>query len=338
MASDALTATCDCIVDYNDKLGISSYGKQILIALQQDPFPEFYKSVILASPSEPLLFVETGNNHITAKLTQFKEKCLAIILKMVLYDDYYAKPLEEQHTTLIHLLQNLIPDVIEATLKLTRNQHLQKLMEHECLQTLSTAVLKIISASCRKAELYKFYSQNRATICVDIGFSLMRTFKAEILEMEDNPREFVQLCLDTCDRQKIPHVKPQSASVIEKLCDKIDGYVDTVGQLCLEMIDYAFTGKGDPSKYEILGKYYDDCLFLQTASQTDFIDTSIIVLTFLSYMVPKRPKIADKFVLTLNKYTKDIIAMDHPVIRVRLSCFLGYYLDILYKDSKEQFI
>lgn len=53
----------------------------------------------------------------------------------------------------------------------------------------------------------------------------MRTGQTEMKEMLEDPDSFVNLALDTCDKQKSRVVKTQGAKLVETLCDNVDGAV-----------------------------------------------------------------------------------------------------------------
>jgi len=62
-------------------------------------------------------------------------------------------------------------------------------------------------------------------LILDVGLNFIKTTETERQDMFDNPQEFVNLALDTCDKQKSNTVKTQAAKLFEGLCDNIDGAV-----------------------------------------------------------------------------------------------------------------
>lgn len=70
-------------------------------------------------------------------------------------------------------------------------------------------------------------------LTVLVCLSLMRTNNHELEEMQGNdPEAFVNLALDTCDKQKSRVPKTQGAKLLEALCDNIDGAVSFVTLFC----------------------------------------------------------------------------------------------------------
>lgn len=77
-------------------------------------------------------------------------------------------------------------------------------------------------------------------LTVLVCLSLMRTNKHELEEMQGNdPEAFVNLALDTCDKQKSRVPKTQGAKLLEALCDNIDGAVSFVTLFCCQALSQA---------------------------------------------------------------------------------------------------
>lgn len=56
--------------------------------------------------------------------------------------------------------------------------------------------------------------------------------------MINQPEQFVQLALDTCDNHKFGVIKTQTAKLIEALVDNIDGAVSTFVNFISQAIDF----------------------------------------------------------------------------------------------------
>lgn len=57
--------------------------------------------------------------------------------------------------------------------------------------------------------------------------------------MRKDPEQFMNLALDTCDKQKSLVIKTQGAKLLEAICDNIDGAVSFVTIFCCQAINYA---------------------------------------------------------------------------------------------------
>jgi len=59
---------------------------------------------------------------------------------------------------------------------------------------------RFLSTFLKFSDYFQIFEANKFTVLYDIGFSLIRTFQNELLEMSDNPSEFVRTALDCCDK------------------------------------------------------------------------------------------------------------------------------------------
>mgnify|MGYP007096498369 FL=1 len=69
--------------------------------------------------------------------------------------------------------------------------------------------------------------------------------------MYDDPQEFVNLALDTCDKQQSVVVKTQAAKLFEGLCDNIDGAVTVTSYFCIQGINMTLSKESQKDNYEI---------------------------------------------------------------------------------------
>ena len=71
--------------------------------------------------------------------------------------------------------------------------------------------------------MQQYLYDNRKKFLIDVAFNFTKTPKRELEIMIKEPKEFMELSLDVCDRQKIENIKSKAAKLIEGFCDKIDG-------------------------------------------------------------------------------------------------------------------
>lgn len=67
---------------------------------------------------------------------------------------------------------------------------------------------------------------------------MLHTTKSEFEQMTKDPEQFVNLALDTCDKQKSRVIKTQGAKLLESFCDNIDGAVSFLTTLCCESLNF----------------------------------------------------------------------------------------------------
>ena len=66
----------------------------------------------------------------------------------------------------------------------------------------------------------------------------MRTTKSEFEQMTVYPQEFVNIGLDVCHQQDADTVKSKAASLLEGMCDNVDGSVTTLVQYCTSALSF----------------------------------------------------------------------------------------------------
>lgn len=89
--------------------------------------------------------------------------------------------------------------------------------------------------------------------------------------------------------------------------------------------------------YPTLKDNFEDSRFFKYCSNKDMMDVSIMVLTMISYALPKNEALKKRFTEVLEKTTKPIMDQQDLILNCRLTCLLGYYIDILYKDQPDVF-
>ena len=72
---------------------------------------------------------------------------------------------------------------------------------------------------------------------------MLKTTQSELDMVTKDPEQFVQLALDTCDKQRSKVVKTQAAKLIDTLCDNIDGSLSFITLFCCQAISIALEGE-----------------------------------------------------------------------------------------------
>jgi importin-7 len=97
-------------------------------------------------------------------------------------------------------------------------------------------------------------------LLVHLAFNLLRTQQSELTILQNDPDEFVQLALDTCDKQKSRIVKTQAAKLLEAMCDNVDGAVSFVTLFSCQSISLALGSgtklDGSVDSIEALHEYF----------------------------------------------------------------------------------
>ncbi len=128
----------------------------------------------------------------------------------------------------------------------------------------------------------------KKTVLVHICLTLMRSLPEELSMLDNDPDEFVSLALDTCDKQQSQVIKTQAAKLLESISDHIDGAVSYTCIFCCNAVSFALKHQKENIANFVTLTEFQDSLFLQLPPEL-IAETSLIALTTISYIVPKRP-------------------------------------------------
>jgi hypothetical protein len=79
---------------------------------------------------------------------------------------------------------------------------------------------------------YETFSQCYKHLLVLVALNMIKTSKEEYEQMIKDPDQFVNLALDTCDKQSSKVIKTQGAKLLESICDNIDGAITFTTLFC----------------------------------------------------------------------------------------------------------
>jgi hypothetical protein len=139
-------------------------------------------------------------------------------------------------------------------------------------------------------------------------------------------------------------VKTQAAKLFEALCDNIDGSATLTSFFCIQSLNITLSKESHKPEIEFenfaanIDSVHQNLLknssFINHSKPDVIIDSSIMVLGLLSYIHSKQAYsnifLAIERVFTY--YINDIINNESRLVRVRYSLFLGYLIDVMYKD------
>jgi hypothetical protein len=178
----------------------------------------------------------------------------------------------------------------------------------------------------------------KKTIVVTICLSYLKSTKDELKLIEDDPNEFVNLGLDTCEKQKSLVPKTQAVKLLEALCDRIDGTVPFVTIFAATVISVVLGTPSESIRKEQLDlfKEYENSAFLK-GDKLVIAESCLVALTALSYVIPKRPEMTTIFEETMSAHINDFVKTDSIIMRSRFALMLGYYADMIYKNKEDKF-
>jgi hypothetical protein len=139
---------------------------------------------------------------------------------------------------------------------------------------------------------------------MNVCYPLLQTTHSELEKFHGNPEEFVAIASDTCDKQVKPFlyfceinylktsqiVKTQAAQFLENICDNIDGALSFVAMTTLAIMEFSIVYNdlhNLEEKYPALIEFKDN-LFMAKTDRVIRIDTCLVYLSSLSYVICKR--------------------------------------------------
>lgn len=117
------------------------------------------------------------------------------------------------------------------------------LVEEEVCADLLIESIEVLTVLIGEKESYDIFSQNYRQLLVIVALFMMKTTKAEMEQMKKDADQFINLALDTCDKQKSRVIKTQGAKLLEAICDNIDGAVSFITVFCCQAINFALGNK-----------------------------------------------------------------------------------------------
>lgn len=168
---------------------------------------------------------------------------------------------------------------------------------------------------------------------------LLATTEKEADDAVDNPKEFMNLALDVCDKQRSKTIKTETAKCLEAFADKVDGCISFISLYCIHAIDCYSNGNQDKVETHIHYSMITPFLklrFFKLAPEI-IIETCILSMTVISYLLPKRTDIIMSLDHMMIKDLDLLLVDTHVLIQARMALFFGYFSDILFKNNDQKF-
>jgi len=219
---------------------------------------------------------------------------------------------------------------------------LEEIGEHGDLQDCLVESLAFLTHLATYSEIYDLLSSCYKKLVFNVCLPLMRTTSQELEKFQNNPKEFVMLATDTCDDQKSKIAKTQAAQLLENICDNIDGSLKFVVSVSLAIMECSLHGDFTSlasEKIALLNDYQNSLFISQTDPKIQ-LDTCIVALSVLSYLVRQRKDLILDVEDLLIRYKEYFFnEKNDALIKSRMCLFIGYYFEHLFqeKSKKEYF-
>lgn len=292
----------------------------------------------------------TGLQILDNQINQLKTRtleCMNYILKHK--DKRCDHEMAKDNHQVIRGIQQLLPIVLQSLIIFGQRSDLQLLIEEETISNFIIELLELNYCVTQYEQFKQTFLKYLPNMILDVCLQMIKTTETERQNMYDNPQEFVALALDTCDRQKSYIVKTQAAKLIEALCDNIDGSVTLTTFFCVSSLNQTLSKESGKEPLG-LGEFSininnqhqalcENSSFMQHSKPDVIIEASIMVLGLLSYVHSKNQYKGIFTVMesVLNYYIDEIINNESKLVKARYALFLGYLVDMLYKDRGEAF-
>eukprot|EP00331_Platyophrya_macrostoma_P018620 CAMPEP_0176468830 /NCGR_PEP_ID=MMETSP0127-20121128/39381_1 /TAXON_ID=938130 /ORGANISM="Platyophrya macrostoma, Strain WH" /LENGTH=669 /DNA_ID=CAMNT_0017862583 /DNA_START=63 /DNA_END=2069 /DNA_ORIENTATION=- len=204
-------------------------------------------------------------------------------------------------------------------------------MDLECL---ITEILQFLTVCCAETYFYSLFAEQKRVLVIDIIFPFMRLIDSEKAVMQEKPEDFVHLSNDCCDKQITGIFKSQAAQFLEFLCNHIDGTLTFVAVMALNLIDFSLS-----SSLEQIGDYnmlkdFKDTLIIGGTDKEARLEASLLVLSILSFAIPKRADLMMLLETTIAKYHDVFVNSQNFIVRSRYCLLISQYLESIFKDPK----
>ena len=152
------------------------------------------------------------------------------------------------------------PYLAQSLIAIGERSDIQQLIMGEVFGDLLEESIETLVLYSGESEFQDELIKTTRPLLVHVAFNLLRTQESEIGLLKEDPDEFVQLALDTCDKQKSKTVKTQAAKLLEAMCDNVDGAVSFVTLFSCQSISLVMGSGSNPDgtvdSIEALSEYF----------------------------------------------------------------------------------
>jgi hypothetical protein len=170
------------------------------------------------------------------------------------YDELVNKTKKKALDILNHMLRFCIKQTLETRLVANnlvymhymiltlcyvteRDNFHEFLDDNDDIRGMVIALLENLTICSRSRIFSDYFARVRAKVITEVLFMFLTTSEKEKMDAVDQPKEFMNLALDVCDKQESKTVKTQAAKCLEAFGDKVDGCISFCSMFCIQAID-----------------------------------------------------------------------------------------------------
>ena len=153
------------------------------------------------SPNNISVINITGLQILDNIINQLKTKSLECINFLLKNKDKMCESLIQQNQhQVLNGLSNLIPMMIQSLIIFGQRSDLEQLLDEETISSFVVEALENLSLTTQYDNFKEIFFRFLPNLVLDVGLNLIKTTETERQQMYDDPQEFVNLALDTCDK------------------------------------------------------------------------------------------------------------------------------------------
>lgn len=209
-------------------------------------------------------------------------------------------------------------------------------------------MIDFIDACCKEVEFKDIIMRESENLIIQVALNLMKLQESEAEMIIQNPSEYISFTLDCCDKQESNVPKTQACKLLESVCDNIDGSLTQIAKFLCSVLNIALNGPSNAKVYLDVAKYQQEAFLL--SDPILIADVCLLSLTNISYVLTSRQDLI--FILNetissnvenllvrraIEPSMNDIEKAKTVVLRNRFSLLMGYYADMILKDSADSF-
>jgi hypothetical protein len=262
-------------------------------------------------------------------------KCLNIVIAFM----FETRPdLNIQNSKFYTFLLTGLPLVISTLIKFCKEDtiDLDAAISNEAVEGFIVECLIFLTHIAPQTEFFNLFAETKKPLFMDVILPLLKTSKSEMELFKQAPEEFVHLALDTCDRQLSETFKTAAAQLMEILCDHIDGSLTFIAVIALQLINYSLVSDNPqeiPNKFQVLAEFANSNFLTKTPANIR-TETCLIVISVLSYLIPRRNDLMTLLEQTLMTYHEYFLNhKSDPLIRSRICLVIAYYAENIFQDN-----
>ena len=182
------------------------------VFLQNAPYSAIFTQIlgiVVQTPEQPThSFISvTGLEKLDNLLNNIKTKALECLNYVYRYMFENVPNQVKSESPFLPKAVQLCPYIISSLLDLSQRPNIDTLMDDESYHNMLVECIETLAMFAAEKEFYEIVMKWCRALLVNVGLTLMRTGRTEYEQMIKDPESFVNLALDTCDKQKSKVVK-----------------------------------------------------------------------------------------------------------------------------------